>query len=497
MEALESDNPLELLNAETDKYLNSLISKHDYFRQSLKDETLSNVKKKVKYVVNVGAKKDFANNLNIFSNAKHLNKEICEFLTKCFEQYPEIGELIKLNEGEINSQYALSITDEARENGFTNLYERVKNIEINGDKISPDLIKAIINFNAFKKNNADTGKFELFFVMFVTNAKFADDFGDVEINGEKYEVKGNEGKLGEPANSFQLVSSIVEYIKKYMSYLQYDFGKRKSKLAYKSANQKSDFYNDLNEKVKILAESIRKILNRKVLPNIFSEFLHTKFNGVNDIAAFKQSVAKLLKDISNADKKIIPEDKKAEVISKIKSFKAWVDHVQVDVKQLGFESSWLNFNSINNTLPKILNAELQNDESKREEVKDFEKQLFKKIFLTSFEKEYVVLPEIALQNGYFKDVKGNDYINDDLTINMDLVKRCYLMSALKNYSKNSTRIQHLLFCNRNGDIYLYDISDDAKLKEATTKLMRLPLLWPSFGDDASALRPHASVNLPK
>ena len=76
-----------------------------------------------------------------------------------------------------------------------------------------DFILRLFNFNNIKKNGANIGAGEFLICLFVKNSEWPVDNCDVAINGQKYEIKGRQAKVGEVNSPIDILNETLNKIK--------------------------------------------------------------------------------------------------------------------------------------------------------------------------------------------------------------------------------------------------------------------------------------------
>ena len=79
--------------------------------------------------------------------------------------------------------------------------------------LSKDFILRLFNFNNIKKNGANIGAGEFLICLFVKNSEWPVDNCDVAINGQKYEIKGKQAKVGEVNRPIDILNETLNKIK--------------------------------------------------------------------------------------------------------------------------------------------------------------------------------------------------------------------------------------------------------------------------------------------
>ena len=79
--------------------------------------------------------------------------------------------------------------------------------------LSKDFILRLFNFNNIKKNGANIGAGEFLICLFVKNSEWPVDNCDVAINGQKYEIKGKQAKVGEVNSPIDILNETLNKIK--------------------------------------------------------------------------------------------------------------------------------------------------------------------------------------------------------------------------------------------------------------------------------------------
>ena len=118
----------------------------------------------------------------------------------------EFRQLMRIYEN--RNELGLSLQELKGRNIIKTIYERYKEYDL-----SEEFITRLFNFDNIKKNGANIGKGEFLICLFIKNSEWPVDNCDVAIDGNKYEIKGSEAKIGETESPVNIFNKMIVRIK--------------------------------------------------------------------------------------------------------------------------------------------------------------------------------------------------------------------------------------------------------------------------------------------
>lgn len=265
-----SDKAENLLNKETDQFIDDL-KKDDDFNNTLKDVEVSDeVKTNVKKSVRQGSVKALNDSLLEICKRKKFDRlTIQNVLSLRHEYFEDFSKLKDIYENDDSAFISLS---QISPKGINILNEARSRFGL-----SKEFCIELGNVTG-KKNNAAIGPGEVLFSFLFKDGKFSEKNGDIDVEGLSCEVKANAGNL------MQSPPKSTPIVKRAISFLRLAIGSNQEKLVNK------ELLPNFTDDALFLSFASKKW--NKVMPDVFKKQFQTKEK--NNVLA-KSIISELIK----------------------------------------------------------------------------------------------------------------------------------------------------------------------------------------------------------